>query len=182
MESRVSQLIAQKIQWLSHHVDVAFPTPESLQGRELYLAAQATKTFTTQISSELLSQASQYPIWLDEVVLVDFHRLTIMFSILQAKAWSQQPEQEKLVIEFLTQIMLDDDYQLYMGFKQGEAVAALIVHKSVATTEDPSEYLLLSDVYLSSGYQVETALPFFASVIDLYQQPNDKKTIIVYPL
>lgn len=175
MDSQVVRLIKQKNRWLSNHVDVDFPTEESLKGRELYLSSQDHKTFKTQLASELLDQASHYPIWLDDIVPVDFHRLTIMFSILQAKAWSNDPDQEKLVIEFLTQIILDDTYQLYMGFKQGQPLMAIIAHK-----DDQTNSLLLSDIYIQQVSSPEAYLPLIASIIHLYQTPNDPDMTVIY--
>lgn len=175
MDTQAVRLIKQKNQWLSHHVDVDFPTQESLKGRELYLSSQESKTFKTQLASELLDQASHYPIWLDDIVPVDFHRLTILFSVLQAKAWSNEPEQEKLIIEFLTQIILDEHYQLYMGFKQGQPMMAMIAYK-----DDQTNSLLLSDVYTQQALLPEMYLPLIASMIHLYQTPNDLNMTVIY--
>lgn len=127
-----------KNQWLYQQVDVEFPTKESIAGMELYKAA------VTQRQYQLMAQVpTQDGTFADEdIYLVDFHRLTVMFSLLQAGMWSSEPEQQ-LIVEFLTQIIYSEPCSLYLGFKDGEAVAAAIV------TVEP-ESVLVSDVATKS--------------------------------
>lgn len=127
-----------KNQWLYQQVDVEFPTKESIAGMELYKAA------VTQRQYQLMAQVpTQDGTFADEdIYLVDFHRLTVMFSLLQAGMWSSEPEQQ-LIVEFLTQIIYSEPCSLYLGFKDGEAVAAAIV------TVEP-ESVLVSDVAIKS--------------------------------
>lgn len=123
MQFQIESYISDKNNWLSKQVDVEFPTPESLIGRQLYLASQQDITFTESNIESLLKTKGDL-----EVIEVDFHRLTILFSIIQASLWSDTPADERFIIEFLTQIILDDDYQLYLGFHEREPVSALICH------------------------------------------------------
>lgn len=143
MLSKIEQLVSQKNLWLSQQVDVEFPTPESIAGRDIYLQSQQS----VQYQHSELQRLQQSP-WVEEVIEVDFHRLTIMFSVLQASNWSDNPEQQSLIIEFLTQIILDSEYQLYLGFIQGEAVAALICR-----VESSDNIVLLSDIVVSEPYK-----------------------------
>lgn len=63
-----------------------------------------------------------------------------MFALLQSKRWEQQTDQQ-MIIEFLTQIIYSEPCQLFLGFKDGEPVAAAIVTLSNAE-------LLVSDLYV----------------------------------
>ncbi|MFB9214121.1 flavodoxin [Vibrio sinaloensis] len=120
-ESNLS-IVDVKNQWLSQHVDVKYPTPESLAGRKLYLDDAKTK-HCKPLESVADTQTMYHQ---DEIYLVDFHRLTVMFALLQSQRWEKQEEQE-LVVEYLTQIIYSEPCELYVGFKQGEPAAAAIV-------------------------------------------------------
>ncbi len=122
MSDPCNTLLAMKNHWLSQQVDVEFPTKESLEGRALYLSANpqlAIEPYIPQPTSDSLIAS-------DQIFLVDFHRLTIMFAQLQASRWSD-PAQQALVIEFLTQIIYSKPCELYLAFVHGEAVAGAIV-------------------------------------------------------
>ncbi|ASU23868.1 hypothetical protein CCZ37_14895 [Vibrio qinghaiensis] len=127
-------VVAIKNQWLFDQVNVEFPTQESLQGRDLYQQAviqRSYRSFMTSIDDPNLSL-------LDEIYLVDFHRMTIWFALLQASLWDDKNDQSK-VIEFFTQIIYSPPCELYLGFKQGEPVAAGVVTFT-------SQALLISDI------------------------------------
>ncbi|WP_089139206.1 flavodoxin [Vibrio rumoiensis] len=143
MQFQIESYISDKNNWLSKQVDVEFPTPESLIGRQLYLASQQDITFTESNIESLLKTKGDL-----EVIEVDFHRLTILFSIIQASLWSDTPADERFIIEFLTQIILDDDYQLYLGFHEREPVSALICH-----IDQKNSLAVLSDITISKNWQ-----------------------------
>lgn len=92
-----SPVVAAKNQWLSSQVDVEFPTAQSLEGRDIYHALSRH----TEVSL-FQPQACDAPL-LQEIYLVDFHRLTVWFALLQATRSSTQHEQERLV-EFLPKL------------------------------------------------------------------------------
>lgn len=123
-----------KNQWLFDQVNVEFPTEESLQGRDLYQKA------VVQRSSRPFIELTEEPnlSLLEEVYLVDFHRMTIWFALLQASLWSDKNDQSK-VIEFFTQIIYSPPCELYLGFQNGEPVAAGIVTST-------SHEILISDI------------------------------------
>ncbi|MGR4989343.1 flavodoxin [Vibrio rotiferianus] len=133
--------VNKKNDWLYNLVEVEFPTPESIKGRELYLEASKACEFSLLDSSSLLSKATQTSA--ENIYLVDFHRLTIMFALLQSSRWEHK-EQQDLIIEFLTQIILSSEYELYVGFHDGEPTAAAIVSQYEKQT-------LISDVVVSQN-------------------------------
>ncbi|MFA0412187.1 flavodoxin [Vibrio renipiscarius] len=125
-----------KNNWLYNHVDVEFPTKESLAGRKLYQEKIAGKQYQRITSEELNTAQDRFSS--DDVFLVDFHRLTVMFSVLYSKLWESEAEQQ-LMVEFLTQIIYEEPCELYLGFEDGEAVATAIV------THD-NDQVLFSDI------------------------------------
>lgn len=125
--------------WLYQQVDVQFPTKESLVGLELYKQAAEER----QCHHYQPSEAQDITFSSDELFLVDFHRLTVMFSLLQAGRWSK-PKDQEMIVEFLTQIIYSEPCSLYLGFKEGEAVAAAIVTQVESTA-------LISDVVCKEG-------------------------------
>lgn len=141
MQSQIESYISDKNNWLSKQVDVEFPTPESLIGRQLYLDSQQGLSFIESETKTLLKIKGGL-----EVIEVDFHRLTILFSIIQASLWADKPEDERLIIEFLTQIILDDHYQLYLGFNEGVPVSALICR-----IDSDNNLAVLSDIVVSEN-------------------------------
>ncbi|OAJ95756.1 hypothetical protein [Vibrio bivalvicida] len=126
-----------KNEWLYQQVDVEYPTKESIAGLALYKAKVATCEY------EQLSEVPQDKgvFGCDDIFLVDFHRLTVMFALLQARKWQQQAEKD-LILEFLSQIIYSEPCRLYLGFKFGEAVAAAIVTQNEQT-------LLISDIVVN---------------------------------
>ncbi|KJY83838.1 flavodoxin [Vibrio galatheae] len=123
-----------KNEWLYQQVDVEYPTKESIAGLALY------KDKIAHCQYEQLSKVPQPSgVFGDEdLFLVDFHRLTVMFALLQSRQWQHQSDRD-LILEFLSQIIYSEPCNLYLGFRAGEAVAAAIV-----TNND--EEILISDV------------------------------------
>lgn len=74
MQTQIVNYLNDKNNWLAEQVNVAFPTPQSIEGRDLYLQAEKSKEYKLTQQFQLLSST-----WIDDVVLVDFHRLTIIF-------------------------------------------------------------------------------------------------------
>lgn len=144
MSDTINTLVKKKNDWLSSHVAVKYPTAESIKGRDLYLAEQQDKHYTQMSLSEFrANNVSKVGKEVDEVHLVDFHRLTIMYALTMAS--SRQDEQERaFLLEFFTQIILSDDFPLYVGFKNGEAVACAVTHQV-------DDVLLVSDVTFSGS-------------------------------
>lgn len=110
-----------KNQWLYQQVEVEFPTKESLAGLALYRAESEGKELVSLDASTPDSTFHQ-----EDIFLVDFHRLTVMFALLQASRWQKSSDQD-LIVEFLTQIIYSTPCELYLGFQQGEPVAAAIL-------------------------------------------------------
>ncbi len=131
--------IERKNAWLHDHVEVEFPTSESLKGRDIYFQALKTKEYQVVEKDSLLLGEDKFSSV--DIFLVDFHRLTIMFSILQSHRWHDKYEQE-MVVEYLTQIILSPDFELYVGFQEGNPVAAAIISHFEGNT-------LVSDVTIS---------------------------------
>ena len=149
MSNSAISIVETKNQWLSQHIDVEFPTKESLAGRQLYMAKSQDNQFETLVSLPEPSTAFSE----QDIFKVDFHRLTVMFSLLQSKRWEEQNEQE-LIVEFLSQIIFSEPCDLYVGFQKGEPSAAAIITR---TEQD----LLVSDVVSLSGNKDE----FVASLL-----------------
>ncbi len=126
-------VVSYKNHWLSEQVNVEFPTPESLQGKDLYL--QAAKKCSYQPRS--VGSGTQGGV-VDVIYPVDFHRLTIIYARLQSLRW-QAPGQQALVTEFLTQIILADNPRFYVGYVGDKPVAA-------AMLTEHRDQLLISDI------------------------------------
>ncbi|CAH0529576.1 hypothetical protein [Vibrio hippocampi] len=144
MKDIAASLYNAKNHWLVDQVEVDFPTKESLAGRELYLSSLSSRHI------EEFSPATTDNDTNIEWHLADFHRLTIMFSILQSKLWASEKDQA-LIVEFLTQIIFEPDYQIYVGFEQGEAVSAALVSQN-------DSMLLLSDIVAPLGKTLEQSV------------------------
>ncbi|MCF7354993.1 flavodoxin [Vibrio sp. CK2-1] len=172
MQSQIDSYISAKNHWLSQQVDVEHPTPESLMGRKLYLEAQQNVKYSVSEIESLLSNKAELSnkAGLD-VIEVDFHRLTILFSVLQASQLSDIPENQSLIIEFLTQIILDDEYQLFLGFDDGEAVSALI-----CKIDQDDQVAVLTDIVISENAQDSFKTQDFSS--DVLQYLISKSLII----
>lgn len=172
MQTQIVNYLNDKNNWLAEQVNVAFPTPQSIEGRDLYLQAEKSKEYKLTQQFQLLSST-----WIDDVVLVDFHRLTIIFSILQATQWANEPEKEKLVIEFLTQIILSDEYQLYVGFMGATPAAALIGKLDIE-----NQVMLLSDVVIAPEYKEKNQVNDFISDVLRYLAVNGKNiSSVIHP-
>ncbi len=133
--------IERKNSWLYALVDVEFPTPESLKGRDIYFQALKETDYQVVDRNSLLEGESEYKA--EDIFLVDFHRLTIMFSILQSQRWVNQHDQE-MIVEYLTQIILTPDFELYVGFVEGSPAGAAIVSQFEGNT-------LVSDIAVSGA-------------------------------
>lgn len=120
----------------SHVTEAEFPTPLSEKGLELYQEQQLQQS--SQLISSILDSSTHdltiYP--------VDCHPLTIRYSLVLASKWQDEQEKEA-IIEFLTQIMFDDDSpaQLFVGFLNGKPVACGMIFQS------KSNLALVSDVH-----------------------------------
>ena len=122
MKSSIEQAFVKKNQWLASQVDVAFPTPESLRGRDSYLSRQQSYT------SSLIAPASSLttlPSFTGTIAKVDFHRLTIRFAVVLASLWEEDRED---VLEFLTQLILEEEYTLYIGLDGVAPIACALIH------------------------------------------------------
>lgn len=142
-----------KNQWLAQQIDVEYPTKESIAGRKVYLS-KAQEQVCENIEPSNMADVSYA---LEDIYLVDFHRLTVMFALLQSQRWQDKKEQE-LIVEFLTQIIYSEPCQLYVGFHNGEPSAAAIV-----TEHDNS--LLVSDIVVKPDNSDDEKRLFAASVL-----------------
>ncbi|WP_439147766.1 hypothetical protein [Vibrio sp.] len=131
MNNEIPESAHKKNQWLFSQLDIAYPAKESLLGRELYQSRLPSKNY------QLLAQ-DQIPSQIDELHKVDFHKLTVLFSLNQASAYQDETERAH-ILEFLSQIILSDEHELFVGTENGDVVASAIV-----TATDDS--LLISDV------------------------------------
>lgn len=132
---KIAQL---KNQWLYKQVEVEFPTKESLKGKEIYQESLKGRTYNICEQQTLNAEPSD-AFKLEDVFVADFHRLTVMFALMQAKRWHTENEQQ-MIVEFLTQIIYSEPCQLYLGFSGGEPTACGIV----TYTDDE---MLISDLY-----------------------------------
>ncbi|CAM4360254.1 flavodoxin [Vibrio agarivorans] len=137
----VPAIVVTKNDWLHNQVEVDYPTKESLKGCELYFSRynNAVVYALDEIEGAVTMSA-------DDIFVVDFHRLTVMFSLLQAKRWPSQDDQD-LILEFLSQIIYSSPCELYLAFADGAPVAAALVTK----TEDGC---LISDVSCDSQVNI----------------------------
>lgn len=131
MNNEIPENAHKKNQWLLSQLDIAYPAKESLLGREVYKSKLSQRTY------QILPQ-EQIPSQIDELHKVDFHKLTVLFSLNQASAYQDEIERAH-ILEFLSQIMLSDEHELYVGTKSGNVVASAII---TATNDS----LLISDI------------------------------------
>ncbi len=152
----------QKLAWLSSQVNVDFPTPESIKGRDIYLKQPAKEAEQHPVISATLPD----PI---SVLLVTEHRLTIRWAIVVASQWHNKQEHDE-VLEFLTQIDLSDDYQLFVALDGITPVAACLVRvlddtayiSDVAITCDAiDEAIFLSSVMAQISTQFATTFDYY---------------------
>ncbi|EGU35371.1 flavodoxin [Vibrio scophthalmi] len=143
-----------KNNWLYAQVDVEFPTKESLVGRDLYQAKIEHKQYQILETATLDSARDSFAA--EDIYLVDFHRLTVMFALLYSKQWSSDEDQQ-MMIEFLTQIIYSEPCELYIGFQNGEPITTAILTRS-------SEQVLVSDITVADGSS-ETKMNFVKSLL-----------------
>ncbi len=137
LNEKIQALINKKNQWLYSQVDVKYPTEESLKGRDLYkLFQDSPKEYISNWTSRPLVKGV-----VDDLYIVDFHRLTIVFACLFSKQWKEK-ESQAYIVEFLTQIILEPDFPIFIGFKNGEPIGC-----ALGTMADGE--MLISDIYLS---------------------------------
>ncbi|AZL86708.1 MULTISPECIES: hypothetical protein [Aliivibrio] len=105
-----------KMDWLSSQVDVEFPTPESIKGRDVYLSQSLTEQLTFTPDAGLISDTVT-------VLQVTEHRLTIRWAMTVASQWENTYDD---VLEFLTQVDVSDEYQLFVALDGMKPVAACI--------------------------------------------------------
>ncbi len=153
MTDSIPHVVTVKNQWLFDQVEVEFPTPESLRGRSVYQKLCDSSTASVFEPSDYDKTFN-----LDDIFQVDFHRLTVMFSILQALRGEDERQQNDLV-EFFTQIIFSEPCTLYVAFHQSEPVAAAIVTEF-------DDQLLVSDIVIKSEDVIPSRDEFAASVID----------------
>lgn len=92
MNQQQLESINRKNAWLHDLVEVEFPTKESIEGRAIYTRMLDALTYDAVDKTTLLENGQE--LTGDDIFLVDFHRLTVMFSILQSQRWSDKHEQE----------------------------------------------------------------------------------------
>lgn len=134
----ISNIAQVKNSWLYQQVDVQFPTKESLKGLDLYKQQVVNRQYQTLNPADYTDSSFST----DDIYLVDFHRLTVMFALIQASQWQNETDQE-MIVEFLTQIIYSEPCSLYLGFTSGEPVAAAIVTKD-------NNSVLISDIVTTS--------------------------------
>ncbi|MCP3699347.1 MAG: hypothetical protein GY920_12440 [Aliivibrio sp.] len=151
--------LQQKQAWLSNQVNVDFPTPESVKGRDVYLKQPAKVAEEYQFSSETLPETIS-------VLLVTEHRLTIRWAITVARQWDAEYED---VLEFLTQIDLCDDYQLSVALDGMKPVAACLsqvidgimyVSDIVLTSDAINEDAFLNTVMVQQSIQFKNRFEY----------------------
>lgn len=148
--------VERKNAWLHDLVEVEFSTPESLKGREIYFQALDHQAYQVVDKDTLLMGDPECNA--EDIFLVDFHRLTVMFSILQSQRWDAQYDKD-MIVEYLTQIILTPDFELYVGFKEGNPVGAAIVSQFEGNT-------LISDVAVSGSLEKSQFISDVAKRLD----------------
>ncbi len=160
MSDLLPNVVNVKNQWLFEQVEVEFPTPESIKGRAVYQSLCERHT-THQIPELPLDNT----INMDDIYLVDFHRLTVMFSLLESSRASTEQDQSNL-LEFFTQIIFSEPCYLYVGFHQSEPVASAIVTKT-------DDQLLVSDLVVKYENSIGNKEQFGYSVIQKWLSENE---------
>lgn len=126
----------QKVAWLASQVNVDFPTPESVKGRDIYVNQVAINPEEYKSTPSDLSDTIS-------VLQVTEHRLTIRWAMTVASQWKDETEYSH-VLEFLTQIDLCDEYQLFVALDGMKPVAACLSQIS-------ENVMYVSDVVLTSN-------------------------------
>ncbi len=134
MNVSMPTIVAVKNQWLHQQVEVEHPTSQSLRGRALYQSL---------LETQAVEPCEAEPVALsgDDLYLVDFHRLTILFAMLQSQRVDGETAQAEL-LEFFAQIILSAPCELYIGFCDGQPCAAAMV-------TDYQQEWLISDCVLT---------------------------------
>ena len=148
MTDNAKSIVEQKNQWLYQQVEVEHPTKESLAGRSLYMRLQENAVVAPWLPLSMVDTN------FDDIYLVDFHRLTVSFSLLQSEKYNNERDKNHIV-EFLTQIIYSAPCELYLGYDDGEAVAAAIVTYH-------NNDVLISDVVVKTSSQFMDA-EYFSS-------------------
>ncbi|MGB1319762.1 MAG: hypothetical protein ACPG5L_02470 [Vibrio gallaecicus] len=162
MNNEIPAIAIKKNNWLLSQVDVAFPTKECLLGRDIYQQSTQTKSYQLITPDGIDTGENQ----VDEIYKVDFHKLTVMFSLSQATAGSNESNKANL-LEFFSQIILCDEHTLYIGLSKGEVVASAIL-----TADEKS--LLISDVV--HGQQGQSELSFVEQLIAVCKDAHGLKS------
>lgn len=170
----IPEIVKTKNDWLISQVDVQYPTRESLKGRDLYLSGEKGKQYALFEPIAPLAETATPAV--DELFLIDFHRLTVMFSLLQASRWADESE-KAYVLEFFSQIILNGECQLYLGFTDTNPVACAIVTRQ-------GEEVLVSDVITGMSGDNSDDFPsvkqrFTRQLLDFLEQDIAEKTIWV---
>ncbi|WP_070966236.1 hypothetical protein [Vibrio sonorensis] len=152
-------IVSKKNQWMKQHIDVQFPTKESIEGEKLY-ASRYQGSEIVELTTPLESHA---PI-VEEIYKVDFHRLTVMFAILQSNCWPSESEQS-LILEYLSQVIYQPPCTLFLGFKGQEPVAGGIVTEEV-------DSILVSDLCYKGQTQGKEVEGFAKQLINYYLAEN----------
>jgi hypothetical protein len=150
-------IVDKKHHWLLSHVDVKYPTPESILGRDLYQQRENR----TQYQEYSLCETTTHD-RIEEIYLVDFHRLTVMFAKLQSDDWKDEKSRQ-YVLEFFAQTTLSEDHHYYLGFIAGKPIIAAIV-----TCMDKD--LLVSDIVTKDSHSNQIKSEFIERVATSYPQ------------
>ncbi|MUK62809.1 hypothetical protein GNP81_15910 [Aliivibrio fischeri] len=105
-----------KLSWLAEQVNVDFPTPESLRGKDIYLSQNPCVPTKLEFVNSNISDGVF-------VLPVTEHRLTIRWAMIVAKQWDKEYDD---VLEFLTQIELSEEYQLFVALNGMMPIAACL--------------------------------------------------------
>lgn len=140
------KLLEAKNQWLQSLVDVRYPTPESQAGAKLYLQRQQDNQVLELDKSIPVDNSNPWGERVDAFYLVDFHRLTVYFAQLHASQW--EAAQQAVILEFLAQIILDPEHEIYLGFHGDTPVVGFIVSKV-------DDGVLFSDFAIEQSDQAE---------------------------
>lgn len=162
MNNEIPEIALKKNQWLFSQLDIAYPAKESLLGLDIYKNQLSQKTY------QLLPQ-DQTPSQIDELHKVDFHKLTVLFSLNQASAYQDEAERAN-ILEFLSQIMLSDEHELYVGTKNGNVVASAIVTAS-------DDELLISDIVNQDDQNI---VGFAKQLHDFWAQDQDSTYKVLF--
>ena len=137
MQAKIEQLIESKQDWMASHITEAeFPTPLSQAGLKLY------QSYQRNLVPQLISSIPDSPTRSLAIYPVDCHPLTIRFSLVLASQWQDEGEREA-VIEYLTQIMLEENSpaQLFVGFFNGKPAACGMIF------QPDNDLALISDIH-----------------------------------